>query len=40
MAESWLPEAVCKQRPELWSAVGYKKMFVDRDLNCGRQLLT
>ena len=35
MADSSLHEAVCRQSPEMWSAVGYKKMFVDRELNCG-----
>ena len=24
-----------RQRPELWSTVGYMKLCVDRDLNCG-----
>jgi len=33
--ESLLREAVCKQRPELWVTIGYKKLCVDRDLNCG-----
>ena len=37
MAESWLYEAVCRQRPELCVTVGYMKLCVDRDLNCGRQ---
>jgi hypothetical protein len=27
--------AVCRQRPELWVTVGYMKLCVDRDLNCG-----
>jgi len=35
MAESWLQNVVCRQRPELWPTVGYKKRCVDRDLNCG-----
>ena len=35
MADSWLHEAVCRQRPELWVTVGYMKLCVDRDLNCG-----
>ena len=34
MAESWLHEAVCRQKPELWLRVGYMKLCVDRDLNC------
>ena len=25
MAESWLHEALCRQRPELWLRVGYIK---------------
>ena len=32
---SWLHEAVCRQRPELRVTVGYMKLCVDRDLNCG-----
>ena len=40
MAESWLREAVCRQRPELWVRDGYMKVCVDRDLNCGRQLVS
>ena len=32
MADSWLHEAVCRQRPELWLKVGYMKLCVDRDL--------
>jgi len=27
--------AVCRQGPELWLTVGYMKLCVDRDLNCG-----
>ena len=34
MADSWLNEAVCRQRPELWLTVGYMKLGVDRDLKC------
>jgi len=37
---SWLHEAVCRQRIKLWLTVGYMKLYVDRDLNCGRQLVT
>ena len=33
--DSWLHEAVCRQRPELWVTVGYMKLCVDTDLNCG-----
>jgi len=56
VADSWLHEAVCRQRPELWQRVGYMKLCrqrpelwqrigylklcVDRDLNCGRELVT
>ena len=40
MADSELHEAVCRQRPELWPAVGYMKVCVDRDVNCGQQLFT
>ena len=28
------------QNPELWPTVGYKKLCIDRDLNCGRKLVT
>ena len=35
MGESWLHEAVCIQRPDLWVTIGYMKLRVDRDLNCG-----
>jgi len=31
VADSWLHEAVCRQRPELWLTVGYMKLCVDRD---------
>jgi len=34
-ADICLHEAVCRQRPELWLTVGYMKLCVDRDLNCG-----
>ena len=40
MCESWLHEAVCRQGPDLWVKVGYMKLYVDRDLNCGLQLVT
>ena len=33
MADSWLHEAVCRQRPEECVTVGYMKLCVDRDLN-------
>ena len=35
MGDSWLNEAVCRQRPELLLTVGYMKLCVDRDLNVG-----
>ena len=35
MCDSWLHEAVCRQRPEMCVTVGYMKVCVDRDLNCG-----
>jgi hypothetical protein len=35
VAESWLQEAVCRQRPELWLTDGNMKLCVDRDLNSG-----
>jgi hypothetical protein len=40
VADSWLHEAVFRLRPELWPKVGYMKLCLDRDLNCGRQLVT
>ena len=40
MAESLSHEAVCRQRHELWAAVGFMKLCEDRDLNCGRNLDT
>jgi hypothetical protein len=38
--DSWLHEAVCRERSELWVTVVYMKLFLDRDLNCGWQLVT
>jgi len=35
VANSWLHEAVLRQRPALWVAVGYMELCVDRDLNRG-----
>jgi hypothetical protein len=32
---SWLHEAVFRKRPEMWVAVGYVNLCVDRELNCG-----
>jgi hypothetical protein len=40
VGDSWLHEAVCRLRPELWVKVGYMKLHVDRDLNCGLELVT
>jgi hypothetical protein len=37
--DSWLHEAVCRQRLELWVRVGYVKRFVDRDLFEGEYFL-
>ena len=34
MAESWLHEAVCRQRHEKWLIIGYIKLCVDRNMNC------
>jgi len=39
MADSWLHEAVCRQRPELWVTVGYMKLCVDIFLKCGTTLV-
>ena len=35
MGDSWLLEAVGRQRPELLLTVGYRKRCVDGDFNCG-----
>jgi len=35
VGNSWLQEAVCIQRTELWVTVDYMKLCVDRDLKCG-----
>jgi len=35
-----LYESVCRQRHEQPLRVGFMKLFVDRDLNCGWQLVT
>ena len=40
MGESWLHEAVCRQITDLWERVGYMKLCVDRELICGRELVT
>jgi len=40
MADFWLHEAVCRQRPDVWQTFGYMKLFVDTDLMCGRLLVT
>jgi hypothetical protein len=40
VGESWLHEDVRRQRHELWVTVGYMKLCVDRDLNCGRESVT
>ena len=40
MVDSWLHDAVCRQRLDIWSKVGYMTLCVDSGLNCGRQLVT
>ena len=35
MGDSWLLEAVCRQRPEVWVTVGYMKLCVEGDSNVG-----
>jgi hypothetical protein len=40
VGESWLHEAVCRQKLELWVKVGYIKLGGDRHLNCGCKLVT
>jgi len=30
VADSWLQEAVCRQRPQLWLTVGYMKLYGQR----------
>jgi hypothetical protein len=40
MGENCLHEAVYRQSPEMWVTVGYTKLCVDRDLKCGRYLVT
>ena len=35
MGDSWIHEAVCRQRHELLLTVDYMKLCVDRDMNCG-----
>jgi len=34
VAESWVNEAVCRQRLKVWLTVGYMKLCVDRDIKC------
>jgi hypothetical protein len=33
--DSWLLVAVFRLRTEMWVTVGYMKLCVDRELNCG-----
>jgi hypothetical protein len=33
--ESWLHEAVCRQRAELGVTLGYMKLCLDREMNSG-----
>ena len=40
MGESFLHEAVCREECELWGLFGNVKLCVDRNLNCGGQLVT
>ena len=35
MVESWLHEAVSRERHGLLVTVGYMKLFVERDMKCG-----
>jgi len=35
VGESWLQEAVCRQRPEMSVTGGYMKLSVDSDLKWG-----
>jgi len=35
LGDSWLHDAMYIQRTELWLKVGYMKLCVDKDLNCG-----
>ena len=39
MGDSWFHVVVHRQIPELCVTVGYMKLWVDRDLNGGRQLV-
>jgi hypothetical protein len=40
VGESWLYDAVCRQRAELWVTFGYMKLCVNRELKCGLELVT
>jgi len=35
VVDIWLHEAVCREKPELLMNIGYMKLCVDRDVNCG-----
>jgi len=39
LADIFLHEAVCRQKPEMWPTVGYMKLCVDTDLEIGRHFL-
>jgi len=39
VGDSWLHEAVCRQGPELWVTAIYIKLCLDRELNCGWNLV-
>ena len=40
MAKTVLNEAVCRQRPEMWPTVFYMNLFVQREINCSRVIVT
>jgi len=40
VGDNWLHEDVSRKRTDLWVKFGYMKLCVDRNLNCGRQLVT
>jgi hypothetical protein len=40
VADSWLHEAMCRERDEMRLRVDYIKLSVDRDMNCGYKLVT
>jgi hypothetical protein len=40
VVKSSLHEALCTQSHELWLTVGYMKLCVERDMNCGGEFVT